>query len=275
MVERVFHRVVFLDELLRGLRADAGDAGDVVRRVAHEAEDVAHLVDADDAPFREDFRDAERLPAVAHARGAVDVDAVVDELAEILVGRDHVGGEAGGAGLAGERADEVVGLVAVELDRGQVEGADEALYVGDGGAEFLGHFLAVGLVGLELGVARGRRGGVEDDGEMGRGEAAEKVEQRVGEAVNRGGVAARGGADRFGREGEMGAVDERHAVEEEELAGGFGHAGGIRTGLTRFTRLGKKTSTRKHEENEGHEKGLEKFLFLHVFTLSLVPFQSC
>ena len=126
-------------------------------------------------------------------------------------------------GLARERADDVVGLVAVEFEHGQVEGADEALDVGDGGAEFLGHFLALGLVGGKFLVARGGRGGVEDDGEMGGRLLGEQFEQRVGEAVDGGGVAARGGADRVGGEGEVGAVDERHAVEEKEGVFAVGH----------------------------------------------------
>ena len=79
-----------------------------------------------DAPFREHFLHAERLRAVAHARGAVMQDVFADELAEILVRRHHVGGELGRLRLARERADDVVGLVAVELEHGKVEGANDA-----------------------------------------------------------------------------------------------------------------------------------------------------
>ena len=167
MVERVFERFVLRDEFLRGLRADAGDAGDVVGGVAHEAEDVADLVAGLDLPLGEDLGHAEDFRAVAHAAGAIDFDALVDELAEILVGRDHERDEILRAGFPREGADDVVGLVAVELERGEIEGADEALDVGDGAAEVLGHFLALRLVGGELDVAGGGRGGVEDDGEMG------------------------------------------------------------------------------------------------------------
>ena len=90
-------------------------------------------------------------------------------------------------------------------------------------AEFLRHLLALRLVGGEFDVARGRRGGVEDDGEVRRRLLGDELEQRVGEAVDRGGVAARRGADRVGREGEMGAVNQRHAVEEEERVFAVGH----------------------------------------------------
>ena len=74
-------------------------------------------------------------------------------------------------------------------------------------------------------MARGGRGGVEDDGEVGGRLLGEEFEQGVGEAVDGGGVAARRGADGVGREGEMGAVDQRHAVEEEEGVFAVGHGG--------------------------------------------------
>ena len=95
-------------------------------------------------------------------------DVLVDELAEILVRRHHVGGESGRLGLARQRADQVVGLVAVEFQHGKVERADEPLDVGQRLAELLRHRLALRLVGLEFLVPRGRRVGVEDDGEMRR-----------------------------------------------------------------------------------------------------------
>ena len=67
VVEDVFERVVLRDEFLRGFFADAGHAGDVVGGVAPEAEDVAHLVAALDAPLGEDFGHAENFGVVAHA----------------------------------------------------------------------------------------------------------------------------------------------------------------------------------------------------------------
>ncbi len=204
------------DEFLRGLLADAGHAGDVVRRVAPEAEDVPHLVGPHDAPLRQHLGHAEDFGVVALARGTVDEDMLVNELAEILVGRHHVGREIFFDGLAGERANDVVGFVAVEFEHGQVEGADEALDVGNGGGKLLGHFLALRLVGGKFDVARGGRVGVEDDGEMGGRLLGQEFEERVGEAVDGRGVASGGGANRVCGKGEVGAVDEGHAVEKEE-----------------------------------------------------------
>ena len=54
--EEVFDAAVFGNEFLRGFGADAGDAGDIVGGVAHEAEEVDDLVRLGDAPdFRELF----------------------------------------------------------------------------------------------------------------------------------------------------------------------------------------------------------------------------
>ncbi len=225
MVERVFQRAVLRDELERGLGADARHARDVVRRVAGKTEDVAHLVDVRDAPFRQHLRDAERLRVIAHARGPVLQDVLADELPEILVGRHHVGGETGFFRLARERADQVVGLVAIQLEDREVERADHALDVGQRLAELLRHRVALRLVGLEFLVPRGRRVGVENDREVGRVEAVEQVEQRVGEAVDARGDAAGRRADRVGREREMGAVGQRHAVQKKKCVVAIGAHG--------------------------------------------------
>ena len=72
-------------------------------------------------------------------------------------------------------------------------------------------------------MARGGRGGIEDDGEMRRLLVVHQLEQRVGEAVNRRGIAARRGADRVGGKSKMGAVNQRHAVEEEKGVFAIGH----------------------------------------------------
>ena len=74
-------------------------------------------------------------------------------------------------------------------------------------------------------MARGGRGGVEDNGEVRRRLFREQFEERVGEAVDGGSVAARGGADRVGGKGKMGAVAQRHAVEEKECVFAVGHGG--------------------------------------------------
>lgn len=214
--EEVFDGTEFLDEFGGGFFANAGDAGDVVDGVSHEGEDVDDLGGAFDAPFGADFGWAEDFDVGALAAGFVDFDVVGDELAEVFVWSDHEGLHLEGVGFFGEDADDVVGFEAVLGEDGDAHGVEEALDLGDGGGDVLGHFLALSFVVGEEVVARGGGGGVEDDGEVGGGLVGEDVEESVGEAVEGGGVDAVAGEDGIANEGEVGAVSERHAVEEEK-----------------------------------------------------------
>ena len=101
-----------------------------------------------------------------------------------------------------------------------MEGAAERLDVGDGGGEFLGHLVALRLVGGEFDVARSGCGGVEGDADVGGVFLFEDGEQGVDEAVERGGVDAFRVADRRLDQREMGAIDQGHAVEQEKAVHG-------------------------------------------------------
>ena len=92
------------------------------------------------------------------------------------------------------------------------------------GSEFLGHFIALRLVGGETDVSRRGCRGIEGHSQMRRIFLFENRQQRVDESVKRRGVDALGVADRRLDQREVGAVNERHAVEQEQaLGGGFGH----------------------------------------------------
>ncbi len=216
MVERVLQRAILRHQLERRFRTHAGNARNVVGGIAGKPEDVAHLIDARNAPLCQHFRDAERFRPVAHARGPVLEHMLGHELPEILVRRHHVGREAFLLRLAGQRADKVVGLVAVQLQHRQVERADQFLDVGQCLAELLRHGVALRLVGRELGMPRGGCFGVEHDRQVRRREAAHQVEQRVGEAVDGRRVPPGSGADGIGRQREVRAVGQRHAVEKKK-----------------------------------------------------------
>jgi hypothetical protein len=143
------------------------------------------LLGALDAPFGEDFRHAEDLDFAACAAWFVDADVLADELAEVLVGRDHIGVEALVLGALGEGADDVVSLEAVFDQQRNAHGLAEALHRRDGGGEVFGHGLALGLVvGEPLMAWRGCRG-IEGDGEVRGLLVVAQVEQRVGEAEER------------------------------------------------------------------------------------------
>ena len=78
------HRIkaaIFGNQLGRGLGADARDAGDVVRTVAHQRQHITHQFGAD-TEFLDDFfaPNALVLHRVEH------VDTITDQLHQILVG---------------------------------------------------------------------------------------------------------------------------------------------------------------------------------------------
>ena len=108
---------VFDDELRRGLDADARHARHVVGGIADQRLHLDHLVRRH-AELLDHLGDADA--AVLH--GVVEHHRVADELHQVLVGR-HDGGRR--LGLAGEPRigrDQVVGLEAVLLQAGDVEG---------------------------------------------------------------------------------------------------------------------------------------------------------
>ena len=145
-VERGFDGAELLDEFDGALVADAGRAGDVVDGVAAQSHDV------DDALGRdaEDVFDAGGIEDEVVLGGVQDGDVLVDELHHVLVGGDDVDVVAERGELAGEGADDVVGLEALVVEDGDAEGFERAADVGlllDEVGRGLG---AVGLVAAVL-----------------------------------------------------------------------------------------------------------------------------
>ncbi len=165
--EQVFQIAVFVDQQRRRLDPDAGRAGDVVDAVAGQRLNVDDAVGADAEFVMHLVRaDLLGLDRVQHHHAAAD------KLHQILVGTDDRDPPARIAGLTGEGSDDVVGLVMLKLDTGDVEGAG-----GVAGQRELRHQLfrqgrAIGLVvGIDL-VAEGLGRVVEDHRHMGRRIAA-------------------------------------------------------------------------------------------------------
>ena len=217
--EQVFDAAVLLDERGGGFFAEAFHAGDVIDGVAHEREDVDDLLRALDAPTLADFLHAEDFDLGTGAAGFVDFDVLGDELAEVLVRCDHEGLDAFFLRAFGQDADDIVRLVAIAHEDGHVHGLHEAFDLRDGHADVLRHLLALRFVSREHLMARRGCGGVQSDREMRGLLILEDVEQRVGEAVERGGVQPIAGADGGFDEGKVRAVKQRHAVEKEEALG--------------------------------------------------------
>ena len=214
--EQPFDAAKLGEQLLRRLLADARAAGDVVRRVAHQPEQVDHLTDVRQAILGEHFGRAHRLVIAAVARSELE-DAVGDELPVILVGRHHIDVELLLRSLRGDGADHVVSLVARDLEQGDVPGLDESADVGYGCVDVLRRLLALCLVFGECFVAEGGPGGIESDGGVGGRESSEDIVKRVDEAEDGRGVHAFRVDARIAYEGVVGTVDQCVSIDEEEL----------------------------------------------------------
>ncbi|MNK95485.1 hypothetical protein D3C87_1157230 [compost metagenome] len=223
--EEVLHGAPFLEELGGGLVADAGDAGDVVGRVAGKAlvvddlggGETVLLLDGGDVH-------ADELGA---GLGPEDVDPVIDELEGVAIARDDQDVVALLARLLGNGPDEVVGLVAVNLVDGKLEGPHDRPDEVHLRPQVVGHRLTVGLVVGEFLMAEGRRGTVEGDGHAVRAVGFDDVEDGPQEAVNGPGRASVLGTEVHALEGEEGAVSERVPIDEHEaFSGSGGHGGG-------------------------------------------------
>ena len=90
--------------------ADALDARHVVRRIAANGEHVDDLDRVQDAPFLTDGRAVDDLVVTAGLPGLVLENVLRDELAVVLVGRDHIHVHPFPRAAEGHRTDHVVGL---------------------------------------------------------------------------------------------------------------------------------------------------------------------
>ena len=100
--------------------ADALDARHVVRRVAANGEHVDDLDWVQDAPFLTDGRAVDDLVVTAGLPGLVLENVLRDELAVVLVRRDHVHVHPFPRAAEGHRADHVVGLEPLDHQHGNV-----------------------------------------------------------------------------------------------------------------------------------------------------------
>ena len=222
---------IFVDQQRRGLDPDAGHAWNVVGGVADQR------LDLDDLRGRH----AEALHHLVLAdhlvlHGVVHAHARAHELHQVLVGGDdgHVG--AGFQRLARIGGDDVVGLVALLLDAGDVERLHRVADQWELRDEVFGHVGAVRLVVFEQLVAEGACRIVEDHREMGRRRQlaglAQQLPQHGAEAVH----GADGQPVRWPREGRqrvIGAEDIARAVDQIDVIA-FCHrpAGGLFPGLS-------------------------------------------
>ena len=192
----------------------AGDAGDVVRRVALERLEVDHLGRVEAIALVDAGRvvDDRRLDAQA---GRHELGLLGDQLQHVQVARDDDGLQVAQLRLPRERADEVVRFVAGHLVDGDAEGGQRLADDGELVAQVVRRGPARGLVAL---VAVGTEGAAHVEA------AQDMVGLHVGEAAQDDGPEAEGSVDELAFAGgqrrleqrEVGPIDEAVSVEEHE-----------------------------------------------------------
>ena len=139
-----------------GFLPDAGDAGNVVRRVAHEGLEVDHFDGVEAVLLPEDRGVVLNGLGLTHAR--LDVDDVAffrDELEGVLVPGDEAAVIPRLLADAGHGAQKVVRLPARQLVPADAHGVEDLLQNGHLDLQLLGHALAGGLIGGAQLVAEG------------------------------------------------------------------------------------------------------------------------
>ena len=204
-------RAVLLQQGEGCLGADAGDAGDVVGRVAHERFLFDDLFGGEADLFIEVLR-RQPLHVGDAALGEADADIFIDELIGIAVAR--IDERLYIAVGAGQRADDVVGFISLLFHHADAHRREQLFENGELYDEIFGHGGARPLVvGIHL-VTEGGGVQVESHPEIGGAFVLEDLKEELDEPVNAvGGETVLGGevTDRI-----VCAVHEGIAVDENE-----------------------------------------------------------
>ncbi len=200
---------VGLNQFGGDLLADARHARDVVDRIAPQRLHVDHLFGHDAELLFNVFRaDHPPVHRVHH------VDPGADQLHQVLVRGDDRDGRALLLGELGVGGDQVVGLVPLLFDRGDVEGAHRLPAQRDLRGQVLRHLRPVGLVlGVDV-VAEAVAARIEDHRDrLAVADVAQQLQKHVGEAVDGEGRRAVGACHRrrqlvVGPENVAGPVDQ-------------------------------------------------------------------
>ena len=206
---------VFIDQQGRRLHPDPRRAGDVVDAVARQRLHIDHPFGAD-AEFCLDTLavDAQVLHRIQH------LDPAADQLHQVLVGTDDRAAPPGLARLPGQCGDDVIGLVSLKLEAGDVEGAGRLAGQGDLRAQVFGHLVPVGLVEVVDIVAERVRSLVEHHRRMGRrigaGVPLDHPEHHVAESADRPDGQAIGFPCQR-RQRVIGTEDERRSVHQMQV----------------------------------------------------------
>jgi hypothetical protein len=207
-------RAELRDERLGGLVADSGHTGDVVRGVANERLVVRHALRRE-AVALEDGGGVV-LADIAKAPNARqhDLDVVPNQLQQVGVAGDDDHFVALVSEAAGERANDIVGLISLALLDGDVERVDQLANARDLRPKVLRHLAAGAFVLRVEFVAERMPAFQSDDGVVGL-PLPQDVEQHRREAEHRVRLLTTGGGERR-RQGVIGAEDQAVPVDEND-----------------------------------------------------------
>ena len=216
--EQRFEIAVLVDQLGRRLDADTGHTRDIVDRISCKRLNLNHFLRTDAEPFDDlVVSDSAVLHFVEHP------DPVVDQLHQILVGRNDGDVRARLDRLAGVGRDDVVGFETLDLDRVQVEGLARLADQRELGDQFFRRIWPVTFIfGIDV-VTEVSPRRVEDDGDVIRIRVAQQLHQHAGEAED--GVHRRSVRPVQRPDGVERAEDKAGTIDEIEMfQWGVGHA---------------------------------------------------
>ena len=150
-----------LDECAGCLFSDTWAAGDIVRGIAHEGKYVYYLPGVVYPPFAAYVSGCQYLCGIGSQAGAVHLYVVGNELSVVFVGSHHVGVYTLLVCLMCKCADNVVCLIALYLEDGDMVCLEYVLDYWYGKSYCLGCLLALCLVFGVCFVAEGASAGVE------------------------------------------------------------------------------------------------------------------
>ncbi len=217
--QKVLHGAELRDEFRRCFLSYARTARHIVGSIAFESQQVDYLARVGNAvPLAHLLRTA-HLESLSFYSRAILEHVLADELAIVLIGCHHVGGETLGGGPAGQSADNVVGFVSWYLHHGNPVGFQNTLYVWDGQCYVLRLFVAAGLVfGISVVAECAAVSGVEAHGHVPRVFLSQNVVESVHEAEYGRSVQSCGCCSGRPHHGVVCAVDQCVCVEEEEFS---------------------------------------------------------
>ena len=154
-VDEFIHTTELVDEFHGGLLTYTGAAREIVSRVAHECQEVDDLKWGRDVILFRYLLWSHYFIASSVA-WTIDVDVVADQLSVVFIGGEHIGFDADGISFFSQSTDNVVCLVAVNLNDGYVVGFQNILDDGDCFSDVFRCLFTLCLVGRECLIAKRR-----------------------------------------------------------------------------------------------------------------------